>query len=285
MSKTSALFICVKTITSAFLLVCLECSCSTASPGIGEKPAVQNEVVTQLSTVLTTRVVTQVVTRIIEIPVTVTPAITPSSTFSPTMNSTISDTSSITAGALAAAILDHSDCLYGPGSVYLYKYSISADNPMEAIGRNWDGSWLYIQSLGGWNPCWIQAGLVNLSNGSINDLPIVYSRLPFSNEYNSPDASAHRNGNEVTITWKADWMSLDDYRGYLIEAWLCQAGEHVFNPIGYVPPLAANTGSLSVTVLDEPGCNLPSSATIYSAQKQGYSTGSYIAWPAAPTGN
>jgi hypothetical protein len=76
-------------------------------------------------------------------------------------------------------------------------------------------------------------------------------------------------------------MSLDDYRGYLIEAWLCQAGEQVFNPISYVPPLASNVGSLSITVLDDPGCDLPSSARIYSAQKQGYSVGSYIPWPAA----
>jgi hypothetical protein len=170
--------------------------------------------------------------------------------------------------------------MYGPGLGYLYKYSVFAGNPTEAIGRNLDGSWLYIQDVGGWNPCWIQATRVNSTIGDISGLPIVYSRLPFSNQYNSPDASARRDGTEVTISWKADWMSLDDYRGYLIEAWLCQAGVQVFDPIFYVPSLASNTGTLSINVTDEPGCALPSSARIYSAQKQGYSISSNVPWPA-----
>ena len=74
-------------------------------------------------------------------------------------------------------------------------------------------------------------------------------------------------------------MSLDDYRGYLIEAWICQGGAQKFVPISYVPQLDNNIGSLSVKVTDEPGCTMPSNARIYSAQKQGYSYWSNIPWP------
>ena len=271
----------IRALICSFLLTFVGSSCSTSLPGITEKPANKNALATQLSTVLVTREVTREVTRLVEVPVTATPAIMPSSTFTPPANSTTSDSPGALSEPLEVTILKHSDCMYGPGSVYLYKYSVFTDNPMEAIGRNWNGSWIYIQSIAGWNPCWIQADFVKRSSGNVNELPIASSKLPYSNQYNSPDASAHRDGNEVTISWKADWMSLDDYRGYLIEAWLCQAGEQVFDPIGYVPPLASNVGSLSIIVLDEPGCNLPSSARIYSAQKQGYSVGSYVPWPAA----
>jgi len=75
-------------------------------------------------------------------------------------------------------------------------------------------------------------------------------------------------------------MSLDDYRGYLIEAWLCQGGAQIFDPISYVPPLASNTRTLSIQVTDEPGCTLPSNARIYSAVKQGYSNWNNVSWPA-----
>ena len=75
-------------------------------------------------------------------------------------------------------------------------------------------------------------------------------------------------------------MSLDDYRGYLIEAWICRDGAQIFDPIGYIPPLSSNTGTLSFKVTDEPGCILPSSARIYSAVKQGYSGWNIIPWPA-----
>jgi hypothetical protein len=275
----------IRAFTISLLLAFVGSSCSISLPGTVEKTINQNVKVTQVSTVVVTREVTQEVTRVVEVPVTVTPATMPSSTFTSPLTSTISDSPAATSESLEVTIVEHSDCMYGPGSVYLYKYSVFTDNPMEAIGRNWDGSWLYIQSIAGWNPCWIQANLVKLASRDVNELPIVYSKLPYSNQYNSPDASAHRDGNKVTISWKADWMSLDDYRGYLIEAWLCQAGEQVFDPISYVPPFASNVGSLSITVLDEPGCNLLSNARIYSAQKQGYSNWSNIPWPAAAPGN
>jgi hypothetical protein len=86
----------------------------------------------------------------------------------------------------------------------------------------------------------------------------------------------------VTIYWNAVWMASDDYRGYLIEAWVCQGGTQVFLPIGYAPKYAENTGLLGVTVTDEPGCIAPSSARIYTAEKHGYSNWRKIDWPQPP---
>ena len=259
------------------LTVFFSSACAVSEPPATEKPVIQTVPVTELATVL----VTQEVTRVIEIPVTVTPSDTNSIVLSPSPTSP----TSATLEPKPVTILAQSDCMYGPGEVYLYKYTVFPDNPMEAIGRNLDGSWLYVQAASGWNPCWIQAAAVKFTDGNADALPVVFSTLPFSNQYNSPDASAHRDGSVVTITWKADWMSLDDYRGYLIEAWLCQGGNQVFDPIGYVPPLASNTGTLSIKVTDKSGCVIPSMVHMYSAQKQGYSNLSNVPWPQAAAGN
>lgn len=267
------------------LLALVSSSCGNSQMNIPMTPISQTVQVTQLVTILVIHDVTREVTRVVENPVTVTPAITPPSTFATSPNSIAPGSNGEASQPLDINILQHSDCMYGPGAIYLYKYSVFSDIPMEAIGRNWDGSWLYIQEVNGWNPCWIQSTFVKIASGDINQLPIVYSKLPYSNQYNSPDASAHRDGSKVTISWKADWMSLDDYRGYLVEAWLCKGGVQVFDPISYVPPLASNVGTLSITVTDDPGCPLPSSARIYSAQKQGYSNWSNIPWPAAAPGD
>ena len=247
-------------------------------------PVIQTIQVTQVVTQLVTRDVTEEKTLLIEIPVTVTPSDTPLYTFTPSLTPTSTSTPTITPipEPPVVAILENSDCLYGPGSAYLYKYNVLTSALMEVIGRNMDESWLYIQNVHGWNPCWIQAALVEFRTGDIGSVPFTYSTLPYSNQYRSPEATAHRDGIDVTISWKAVWMSLDDYRGYLIEAWVCQTGTQVFVPMSYVPSLASNTGALTVKVTDEPGCNAPSSARIYSVEKHGYSEGANIPWPAYP---
>jgi hypothetical protein len=74
-------------------------------------------------------------------------------------------------------------------------------------------------------------------------------------------------------------MTEDDYRGYLIEAWVCQGGKQVFLPIGYVTSFAQNNSMMAVKVTDEPGCLDPSSARIYSVEKHGYTVWRKIPWP------
>jgi hypothetical protein len=172
--------------------------------------------------------------------------------------------------------------LYGPGSAYLYKYGLNATVLMTVIGRNMDGTWLNIKSAydKASNACWIKASLVKFDTGDIKDVPIVWTALPYSTLYKPPAAvSAHRVGDEVSIFWQPVWMTEDDYVGYLIEAWVCQGGTLVFLPIKYATSFDQNSSMMVVQVKDEPGCDLPSSARIYTVEKHGYTDYRMISWP------
>jgi len=181
-------------------------------------------------------------------------------------------------GLPQVTILQYSDCLYGPAAFFLYKTSLPAAALMEAVGRNPDGSWLAVEEVNGWDTCWIPAAQASFNSGRIENLPVLYPSLPHSFWYKPPNPIARRQDNEVTISWKAVGMAVYDYRGYLIEAWVCQGGQHVYLPVNFVPPYAENTGTLSVTIQDEPGCPQASTAHIYTAEKRGYS-GEMIFWP------
>jgi hypothetical protein len=187
-------------------------------------------------------------------------------------------TSAPPSGLPQVKILQYSDCLYGPGAFFLYKTSLPAAALMEAVGRSSDGTWLAVEEVNGWNTCWIPAAQASFNAGGIQDLPVLYPSLPHSFWYKPPSPTAHRQGNEVTISWKAIRMAAYDYRGYLIEAFVCQGGQHVYLPVNFVPPYAENSGTLSVTIQDEPGCPQASTAHIYTAEKRGYS-GEMIFWP------
>jgi hypothetical protein len=269
--------------TFLLLLMCAACSPVAETPS--PTPVLQTVEVTRAVTLEVTREVTRIVE--IAVPVTVTPSLTPAISLTPSLTSTITRTPTITSTPEppVVTILVHSACNFGPGGAYLYKYGLNETSWMEVIGRNLDGSWLYVQGVHGWNPCWVKADLVSFNAGgdlSNYNVPIVYSVLPWSGLYRPPDGiQAFRSGNEVTIYWNAVRMTDDDYRGYLIEAWLCQAGQQVFKPVGYMPPLDQNLGTLGIKVVDEPGCLVPSSARIYTAEKHGYTGFMVIPWPAA----
>jgi hypothetical protein len=265
----------------AFILFLTVVSCQPASAMPTPTPVIQTVEITQE----VTRQVTQEVTRIVEvpIPVTVTPSLTPAITLTPSLTSTITPTPE----PPVVSILAHVPCNYGPGDVYLYKYGLLATSWMEVIGRNLDGTWLLVQGVHGWNPCWVKTTNVQFNDGgdlATHNIQIVSSAaiLPFAmNLYRPPDGvQAFRTGNEVAIYWNAVWMTEDDYRGYLIEAWLCQGGQQVFTPLLYYnSDLSQNVGTLGIKVTDEPGCLVPSSARIYTAEKHGYTGYIVIPWP------
>jgi len=154
---------------------------------------------------------------------------------------------------------------------------------MEVIGRNLDGTWLWVQGGDHKNPCWMRADQARFNGGGdVNNynIPVAYSILPYSNLYRPPSAvQAIRSGNKVTIYWNAVWMTEDDYEGYLIEAWLCQNGQQVFKPLNYKPPISENIGLLGIIVTDEPGYLDPFNARIYTAEKHGYTGFIVIPWP------
>jgi hypothetical protein len=257
-------------IMSLFLILLVASACT-----LGQNP----EPIIQVETILHTVEVTHEVevTRLIEILVTSTltptPELSPTQTLTPTITST--PTITPTYGPLRANVVEQANCRYGPGAAYLYKFGLYAGNRIEIVGRNDPGTWVYIQAIGGSNRCWVNAGSLDI-NGDLDTVPTYYSRLPFSELYSPPQGvSAVRQGNEVVISWPAVYMTEDDYRGYLIEAWLCQEGQIVFTPI--------SVDGTIYTVLDEPGCMQPSSARLYTAEKHGYTRWIPIPWPAHET--
>jgi hypothetical protein len=275
----------------AVLIVVTGVSCLPAADAPAPTPVLQivevTREVTQVVTQAVTQEVTQEVTRIVEVPVpvTVTPTLTPEISLTPSLTSTITRTPTITPTPEAprVTVLVHAACYYGPGDVYLYKYGLLATSWMEVIGRNPDGTYLWVQGGDHKNPCWMRADQAQfIKGGDVNNynIPVAYSFLPYSNLYKPPTAvKAIRSGNKVTIYWNAVWMTEDDYEGYLIEAYLCHDGQLVFTPMKHKPPLSGNTGLLGIIVTDEPGCLVPSSARIYTAEKHGYTGYKMIPWP------
>jgi hypothetical protein len=262
----------------SFLLLLLVAACAPAvvSPAPTPITVIQTVEVTQVAT----HEVISEVTQVVEVPVTNTP--TPTLEWTATPTGTPIPTITPTADLPRVSIIEHSACLYGPGTAYLYKYGLNATVWMRVIGRNEDGSWLAVRAGDDpdSNACWIQATRVQFLSGNIKDVPVFWIGLPYSTLYLPPKAiSANRVGNDVTIFWLPVWMTEDDYRGYLIEAWVCQGGRQVFIPIKYETTFATNSSMIAVKVTDEPGCDVPSRARLYAVEKHGYTNYRMVPWP------
>jgi hypothetical protein len=265
-----------KTCAIASLLVLTVVSCKPATITPTPTPVIQ--------TVEVTLEVTREITRIVEVPVpvTVTPTLTPLITLTPSLTSTITPTPE---PPVVIILEDHVACNFGPGGAYLFKYGLLATSWMWVIGRNEDGNWLFVEGEGR-NPCWVKTEFVRFKYGgdvTTYNIQTVSPDiiLPFATNLYLPPTGvqAFRYGNEVKIFWNAVWMTEDDYRGYLIEAWLCQGGQRVFKPINKWTSLSENVGTLVLSVIDEPGCLVPSNARIYTAEKHGYTGYMMIPWP------
>ena len=188
-----------------------------------------------------------------------TPSITPTPTFDPP----------------EGRVLEQANCRYGPGAAYLYEWGLYPKNHVDILATNQTGDWYYIHPWFFLGDCWVRADLVEVLNGDVSQLRPFYGILPFSELYKPPrTVSAVRNGDEVTISWSEVWMTEDDYRGYLIEAWLCVDGQLLFTPIA--------VDGLVYTVHDEAGCLQPSSARVFTAEKHGYTEWRRVEWPLHP---
>lgn len=268
-----------------FILIALLALLAACAPA----PTPLVEVNTVVNTVEATREVTVEVTRLVEVPVTSTPTATPNYTPTPSLTPTRTRIPSITPtwNPPKVSILEHSACYYGPDTDYLFKYGLNATVWMRVIGRNQDGTWLFVKAGNDpdWNGCWIQTEKVEFLSGQVSDVPEYWMGLPGSTLYLPPmNVNVNRVGNVVTVFWEAVWMTEDDYRGYLIEAWVCQGGKQVFQAIGHpaplpLPPVTENIGTFAVEIVDEPGCLVPSNARLYSVEKHGYTNFRIIPWP------
>jgi hypothetical protein len=102
-------------------------------------------------------------------------------------------------------------------------------------------------------------------------------KMPWSPNYPGLNSAiAKRSGNEVTIIWEPLKLRKGDdseQEPYLLETWVCLNGKLTFVPIGAYENKA--------TVVDEPGCNEPSSGRVYGVEKHGYTKYLKFNWPQA----
>jgi hypothetical protein len=283
--------------TAAILITFIGAACGPSAVSSTSMPVLQtavaqetNDIVTQVTETPDTLTPTFTPTIILTSTITSTPTIT----FTPSLTPTITRTPSITPTPAppVVAMQMYTPCLFGPGDYYLWIVGINETAWMEVIGRNMDGSWLLVEELyiKDKHPCWLRTDHIKFNDGgdvTTHTIPIVDPDiiLPFARNLYLPPSGvqAFRSGSEVTIYWNAVWMTEDDYNGYLIEAWLCQAGQQVFKPVFYITNVNQNVGTLGVKVTDEPGCVEPSHARIYTVEKHGYTGYVPIPWPAYDT--
>lgn len=202
-----------------------------------------------------------------------TPAGTPTFTQTPSRTPTITPTP--TYDPPTAFVEVQANCRYGPGAAYLYEWGLYPRNRVSIYGRNDEGTWAYVDPWNYVDRCWVKTELLDIYKGDIFDAPPYYGRLPKSDLYTPPtNVTTYREGDRVHINWTPVWMTEDDDRGYLIEAWVCRDRQIVFRPIhvDYPPAYLA----------DEAGCLRESNGRLYTAEKHGYTQWVRIPWPEHP---
>lgn len=218
----------------------------------------------------------------------VTPTVTIMPTKSPVPSSTPTTTPSFTPTSTVTPLPTYTKlrgkvtiaqavCHYGPGAPYLYKYGVYAGSNLEILRRVEGGNYIEIQAIGGNNPCWVRVDYMEI-RGDVNALEPVHPfdvQLPMSPYYAPPAwVKAVRQGDMVTVEWAGLSLRAGDdseQTPYIVEAWVCQEGRMVFQPIG--------SYFTQVTIQDEPGCGQVSRARLLAAEKHGYTRPLEIDWP------
>ena len=109
-------------------------------------------------------------------------------------------------------------------------------------------------------------------DGDILSVSAYFPPLPKSTLYEPPQkVIATRDGDRVVVFWDEVWMTVDDDRGYLIEAKVCRNG--------YLIDVAVHTDGTSYTFSDEKGCDGESKGKLYAVEKHGYTDAVPIPWP------
>lgn len=202
---------------------------------------------------------------------TVTLTRTPTITLTPTITSTPTITPTPTYDFPDVTVLMQANCRYGPGTAYLYSHGLYQGDEAEVNGRNYSGTWLWIKPENLDRHCWVAASVVEVQ-GDIRTVVVHRSQLPFSSLYGPPgNVRASRDGDRVIVTWDPVWMTDDDYRGYLIEATICQNGDLV--------PVAVHSDHPSYEFSDELNCSGESGGKLYTVEKHGYTDPVTIPWP------
>lgn len=176
----------------------------------------------------------------------------------------------------AVVTVDLLSCRYGPGPEYLYLFALRREAKVNVIGRTDGSNWVW---LDGKNRCWVNARYLDIQGDQLH-LPVVYpgpARLPRS-PYYSPTVvlNAARVGDSVTVNWLEIPLRPGDEEDqsmlhYIVEVWRCDAGQLIFDPLA--------TNEISITFLDQAGCDQPSHGRIFVQEKHGFAGPAEIPWP------
>jgi hypothetical protein len=170
-------------------------------------------------------------------------------------------------------------CRFGPGPMYLYKFSFAGGASIEIVGRMEYSRWVLVRAIGGTNRCWVNGGarFLEIEGDLMSVRPvdphIVLARSPYYGAMGG--VGALRNGNVVTVRWGGITLRAGDdseQTPYVVEAWVCRNGEFVFSPVG--------SYGFSAEIIDEPGCSEQSHARVAAAEKHGYTPWVDLDWPA-----
>ena len=253
-----------------FIVLCilfLVTACAPASNSAPEPaPATDEVIVPDAATATETQVPSPTFT-VTPIPPTETPTATPTETPLPTVDS-------LKAKVIAEKIV----CRYGPGANYLYLIAFNQSTPVRLIGRAAGNDWVLVEN----DPqdCWVKSEFLESQEGDFQTLRSVYPeeyKIPVSPYYGPTTVlTATREGDEVTVTWMEIIVSPGKYEDenmfpYIVEVWVCQDGEIVFNTLGSRLPF--------ITFTDQPGCTEPSRGRVYIQEKHGYAGPAEIPWP------
>ncbi len=201
----------------------------------------------------------------------------PTQTHTPPPTHTTTPTPIPTYEILRGKVLpERANCRYGPGWMYLYKYGLVGSSNLEVIGRTDRGYWVLIQAIGGNNPCWVKADLMELTGDVMSLPPVEVGVVQAWSPYYAPltNVSARRDGDIVTVSFAPLMRRAGDETIpilYVVEAWVCQDGEFGFVPYG--------SNFTYIEVLDEPGCEQDSYGQALAAEKHGYTWPVEFIWP------
>ena len=161
------------------------------------------------------------------------------------------------------------NCRYGPDKAYLYAWGLSEGDTAEIKGKNYAGTWLWVQPHDTvWN-CWVAVSAVTPSV-DLELIPAIYPTLLTHPDVAPPrGVSAVRTGDKVTISWNPAEPAIG--LGYLIEARICLGA--------YQWDVAYSTTNTSYTITDPQSCGAASYGQLRVFNKLGYSTAVQIPWP------
>ncbi|MBW8012943.1 MAG: hypothetical protein FVQ83_17130 [Chloroflexi bacterium] len=191
---------------------------------------------------------------------TITPTETSTATVTPTATSTMTATSE---SVTAIINVGTANTRYGPGTAFLNGPGLSFGTQLQIEGRY--GGWLLVRAEGYIGMWWVAQSVVEVS-GNLGNVPFANYWVVMPNSPFAPTPSGiiiGRDGINVIISWDPSSIGGDDFRGYLLHIYGCQAGIFV--------DYFVQTNNPSITVPMDPDCHVKQTITLYYVHSQGYS--------------